>query len=116
MNLKYLISFGDQVPLNQFKYDDTISILSFSSDGRFLASGDYAGRAVIFQIAPPKNSNGKYQVTFGCQLHAHKAEFDYFRSELSEMKINSLKWVPSNNLNPNFNILSSIVNILVYLL
>lgn len=102
MNLKYLISFGDQVPLNQFKYDDTISILSFSSDGRFLASGDYAGRAVIFQIAPPKNSNGKYQVTFGCQLHAHKAEFDYFRSELSEMKINSLKWVPSNNLNPNF--------------
>lgn len=102
MDLKYLISFGDQVPLNQFKPDDTISILSFSSDGRFLASGDYAGRAVIFQIIPPKTQNGKYQVSFGCQLHAHKSEFDYFRSELSEMKINSLKWVPSNNLNPNF--------------
>lgn len=102
MDLKYLISFGDQVPLNQFKPDDTISILSFSSDGRFLASGDYAGRAVIFQMIPPKNQNGKYQVLFGCQLHAHKSEFDYFRSELSEMKINSLKWVPSSNLNPNF--------------
>ena len=55
MDLKYLISFGDQVPLNQFKPDDTISILSFSSDGRFLASGDYAGRAVIFQMIPEAN-------------------------------------------------------------
>ncbi|OHS97079.1 hypothetical protein TRFO_09627 [Tritrichomonas foetus] len=100
MDLDYLASFGDQVPLSQFKPDDTISVLAFSSDGRFLASGDHAGRVVIFQINPPKTPDGNYSASFVCQIHAHKAEFDYFRSELSEMKINSLKWVPTQTLNP----------------
>ena len=99
MNLEYLVSFGDHIPLDRFKSDDTISILSFSSDGRYLASGDAAGRVVIFNLTPGCDDKNM-QISFSCQIHAHKAEFDYFRSELSEMKINSLKWVPQQALNP----------------
>lgn len=100
MELEYLASFGDHVPYTQFKPDDTISVLAFSSDGRFLASGDQAGRVVIFSITPPRTESGRTTVSFVSQIHAHKAEFDYFRSELSEMKVNSLKWVPTQALNP----------------
>ena len=100
MDLQYLASFGDHVPLSQFKPDDTIGALSFSSDGTFLASGDNAGRVVIFRLNKPTTSNGRYSVSFVTQVHAHKACFDYFRSELAEMKINALQWLPTNTLNP----------------
>ncbi|EAY11603.1 hypothetical protein TVAG_081750 [Trichomonas vaginalis G3] len=100
MNLDYLASFGDHVALSQFKTEDTISVLSFSKNGRFLASGDAAGRVVIFQLNPPKSAGGKSTVSFVVQVHAHKASFDYFRSELSDPKINSLKWVKTETVNP----------------
>ncbi|EAX82803.1 hypothetical protein TVAG_481490 [Trichomonas vaginalis G3] len=100
MNLELLASFGDHVSLTQFKADDTISVLAFSQNGQFLASGDQAGRVVIFQLQPPRNANGKTVVSFVNQVHAHKNQFDYFRSELAEPKINSLSWVKSNSLNP----------------
>ena len=100
MNLELLASFGDHVPLTQFKADDTISVLAFSQNGQFLASGDQAGRVVIFQLQPPRSSGGKTTVSFVNQVHAHKSQFDYFRSELSEPKINSLAWVKTNTLNP----------------
>lgn len=98
MELEYLASFGDHVPLSQFKSDDKISVLAFNEEGRFLASGDHAGRCVIFSLNVPEN--GKPTVSFVSQIHAHKVEFDFFRSELSEPKINSLKWLPSRTLNP----------------
>ena len=100
MNLELIASFGDHVPLTHFKADDTISVLSFNQSGQFLASGDQAGRVVIFQILPPRMPGGKPIVSFVNQVHAHKSQFDYFRSELSEPKINSLAWVRSNQLNP----------------
>lgn len=99
MELKLLASFGDHVPLSQFKPDDTIATLAFSSDGQFLASGDQAGRVVVFKLSTPA-TGGRPTVSFVTQVHAHKAQFDYFRSELSEMKVNSLKWVPRQSLNP----------------
>lgn len=102
MKLTYIASFGDHIPLSQFKPDDTISVLSFHQDGQFLASGDHAGRVVIFQLIEPKSSNGKPTVQFVTQVHAHKPWFDYFRSELVEPKINSLKWVRSVSANPLF--------------
>jgi serine/threonine-protein phosphatase 2A regulatory subunit B len=95
-----LAGFGDHVPLTQFKPDDMISTLNFSGDGRFLASGDHAGRVVVFRINPPNPQTGKPTVSFVTQVHAHKAQFDYFRSELSEMKVNSVKWLPKQVLNP----------------
>lgn len=100
MNFSYLASFGDHVPLTQFKPDDTITSLAFSCDGTFLASGDQAGRVVVFKLNAPKVADGKTTVTFVTQVHAHKSQFDYFRSELSEMKVNSLKWVQQKSLNP----------------
>jgi serine/threonine-protein phosphatase 2A regulatory subunit B len=98
MDLDYLASFGDHVPLSQFKVDDRINVLSFSSDGRFLGSGDGAGRVVIFSLTERPNANPT--VGFVCQIHAHKSEFDYFRSELSEPKITGLKFIPGISLNP----------------
>ena len=100
MDLKLLASFGDHVPLSQFKQDDTIATLAFSSDGQFLASGDQAGRVVVFKLSQPASGTGCPTVSFVTQVHAHKSQFDYFRSELSEMKVNSLKWVPRQALNP----------------
>ena len=100
MELQHLASFGDQVPLSQFKPDDTISTLSFSGDGQFLASGDQAGRVVVFKLSGKLGAGSRPIVSFVTQIHAHKAQFDYFRSELSEMKVNSLKWVPLMTANP----------------
>ncbi|OHS93601.1 hypothetical protein TRFO_40105 [Tritrichomonas foetus] len=100
MELSSLASFGDQVPLSQFKPDDTISTLAFSEDGQFLASGDQAGRVVVFKVNGKVTATNRPTVSFVTQVHAHKAQFDYFRSELSEMKVNSLKWVPRQCLNP----------------
>ena len=100
MDLKLLASFGDHVPLSQFKPDDTITALSFSSDGQFLASGDQAGRVVVFRLNAPTTPTSKPTVSFVTQVHAHKSEFDYFRSELGDMKINALQWVPRQSLNP----------------
>ena len=100
MELQPLASFGDQVPLSQFKPDDTISTLAFSCDGQFLASGDQAGRVVVFKLNGKVTQNSRPTVSFVTQVHAHKAQFDYFRSELSEMKVNSIKWVPIQTINP----------------
>jgi serine/threonine-protein phosphatase 2A regulatory subunit B len=77
-----------------------ISTLNFSRDGRFLASGDHAGRVVVFRVNPAASQTAKPTVSFVTQVHAHKAQFDYFRSELSEMKVNAVKWVPRQSLNP----------------
>jgi serine/threonine-protein phosphatase 2A regulatory subunit B len=98
MKLSYLASFGDHIPLSQFKPDDKINVLSFNDSGGFLASGDGAGRVVVFSLN--ERPNGRPSVGFVCQIHAHKAEFDYFRSEVSEPKITSLKWLPGTSLNP----------------
>jgi serine/threonine-protein phosphatase 2A regulatory subunit B len=46
------------------------------------------------------NPGPKPTVSFVTQVHAHKAKFDYFRSELSEMKVNSVKWLPTKSLCP----------------
>lgn len=100
MDLHFLTAFGDHVPLSHFKSDDTISALSFTSDGQFLASGDHAGRIVVFRFTEGSNNKNCPMVSFVTQIHAHKSQFDYFRSELSEMKVNSLKWVPRQTLNP----------------
>jgi serine/threonine-protein phosphatase 2A regulatory subunit B len=97
---KLLSAFGDHVPLAQFKPDDTISSLAFSRDGCFLASGDHAGRVVVFRVNQPAGATGKVTISFVTQVHAHKAKFDYFRSELSEMKVNSVKWIPTKSLCP----------------
>jgi serine/threonine-protein phosphatase 2A regulatory subunit B len=98
MELEYLASFGDHIPLAQFRADDRINVLAFNSEGTFLGSGDGGGRLVIFTVKD--RGPDKPFVSFVCQVHAHKSEFDYFRSELSEPKINSLKWVPGSFLQP----------------
>lgn len=100
MNLKYLASFGDHVALSSFRPDDTISTLAFSPDGRFLASGDHAGRIVVFQLNNPKKDGGKTTVNYVIQVLAHRSQFDCLRSEINDPKVNSLRWVRTNSINP----------------
>lgn len=98
MSLSLINSFGDHVAYSNFKINDTINVLSFNKTGQFLASGDFAGRIVIFQITTQQNNLPV--VSLVKQIHAHKSRFDYLRSELTDSRINSLSWIKSNSLNP----------------
>lgn len=100
MNLELFAAFGDQVSLDQFKEEDTICTVGFSSDGKFLATGDTAGRVVVFQIVPAASNDSAPKAQFVAQFHAHKNAFDYFRSELCYPKVNALTWVPTSTINP----------------
>ncbi|EAY20008.1 hypothetical protein TVAG_402640 [Trichomonas vaginalis G3] len=84
---------GLDAPLND---DDFISALQFNQTGNFLATGDVSGRAVIFRYT------NKNQIEFVTQMHAHKSEFDYLRSVLSEPRVCAIRWIPKTDLNPLF--------------
>ena len=88
--------FGEKDLKSPVNPDDMISSLQFNPSGNFLASGDAAGRIVIFRY------NSKNSIEFATQVHAHKSEFDYLRSELSEPRICAIRWIPKNTLNPLF--------------
>lgn len=98
MDLTLIAAFGDQIPLTQFKPSDRIHILSFSHNGAFVASGDEGGRVVVFSVSAVPNHRTRVQLA--CQIHAHQSEFDFFRSELSEPKITSMKWLPIESPTP----------------
>lgn len=88
--------FGEKDITRQVNPDDMISALQFNQAGTFLASGDVSGRVVIFRY------NSKYSIEFVTQIQAHKSEFDYLRSELSQPRICAVRWIPKNTLNPMF--------------
>lgn len=88
--------FGERDLRAQLNDDDFISALSFNQSGNFLATGDVSGRVVIFRYT---NQN---QIEFVTQMHAHKSEFDYLRSELSEPRVYAIRWIPKTDVNPLF--------------
>ena len=88
--------FGEKDLTRPVNPDDMISALQFNQNGTFLASGDVSGRIVVFRY------NSKDSIEFVTQVHAHKSEFDYLRSELSEPRICAIRWIPKNTLNPMF--------------
>ena len=96
MNFETTKVFGEKDLNSPVNPDDMISALQFNPSGNFLASGDASGRIVIFRY------NTKESIEFATQVHAHKSEFDYLRSKLSEPRICAIRWIPKNTLNPLF--------------
>lgn len=97
---------------------DIISAVQFDATGDFLASGDRAGRVVLFQrnysvsgrgvdcndICWTNNNNYYYsrlplqkktcEYKFYSEFQSHEPEFDYLKSLEINEKINNLAWLP----------------------
>ena len=84
-----------------------ISALAFDGTGEYLASGDRAGRVVIFErmnksksksstslgdtsLPVKKTSNAEYK--FYTEFQSHEAEFDYLKSLEINERINGIAW------------------------
>uniref|UniRef100_A0A0R3S280 Serine/threonine-protein phosphatase 2A 55 kDa regulatory subunit B n=1 Tax=Elaeophora elaphi TaxID=1147741 RepID=A0A0R3S280_9BILA len=79
---------------------DIISCVEFSHDGEFLATGDKAGRVVIFQRDQSgKFINGQRSTDYNVYstFQSHEPEFDYLKSLEIEEKINQIKWLKRKN-------------------
>ena len=70
---------------------DLISTVQFDSTGDFLASGDRAGRVVLFQRNYSKKT---CEYKFYSEFQSHEPEFDYLKSLEINEKINKLSWLP----------------------
>jgi serine/threonine-protein phosphatase 2A regulatory subunit B len=79
--------------INTFILDlaDLISTVQFDSTGDFLASGDRAGRVVLFQRNYSKKS---CEYKFYSEFQSHEPEFDYLKSLEINERINKLSWLP----------------------
>lgn len=65
--------------------------MQFDSTGDFLASGDRAGRVVLFQRNYSKKS---CEYKFYSEFQSHEPEFDYLKSLEINERINKLSWLP----------------------
>lgn len=97
MNLSCINHIESTNPTNDI--ENMITAIDFNVDGEFIATADSFGRIEIFRVDPSKT---EFSLTSIQHFTAHKAEFDYLRSELTEKKINSLQWIPQNNFNQFF--------------
>lgn len=70
---------------------DLISTVQFDSTGDFLASGDRAGRVVLFQRNYSKKT---CEYKFYSEFQSHEPEFDYLKSLEINERINKLSWLP----------------------
>ena len=68
---------------------DIISTVEFDQTGDFLASGDRAGRVVLFRRNQAKRGC-EYQ--FYTEFQSHESEFDYLKSLEINEKINKIAW------------------------
>ena len=69
---------------------DIISALSFNKTGNFMASGDRAGRVVLFDR--PASGN---EYRFYTEFQSHESEFDYLKSLEINERINRIEWMNS---------------------
>jgi serine/threonine-protein phosphatase 2A regulatory subunit B len=73
---------------------DVISTVKFDRTGDFLASGDRAGRVVLFQRSQSRK-NCEYR--FYTEFQSHEPEFDYLKSLEINEKINKIVWCRRTN-------------------
>ncbi|KAH9254136.1 hypothetical protein BASA81_007725, partial [Batrachochytrium salamandrivorans] len=78
---------------------DTLSTVSFDSEGKFLATGDRGGRIVVLESDPVlgKQKPGGVHFKYHAEFLSHEAEFDYVRSVAVEERISKIKWLPRTN-------------------
>lgn len=78
---------------------DTLSAVSFDSQGKFLATGDRGGRIVVLESDPVmgKTKPGGVHFKFHAEFQSHEAEFDYVRSLAVEERISKIRWLSPTN-------------------
>ena len=104
MLLKYLMncltSFGEPPSSKKVQPNDIIHSLDYSSDGQYIAAGDGGGRIVIFIVHPALSKTGSPKIQYAAQFRVHREQFDYFRSELSDTRVQSLHWLRETTIAP----------------
>ena len=70
---------------------DMISCLKFDPSGQFLATGDRAGRVVLFERTHDKN---EFELRFLHEFQSHESEFDYLKSTDISERIGQIAWCP----------------------
>jgi serine/threonine-protein phosphatase 2A regulatory subunit B len=73
---------------------DVISTVKFDRTGDYLASGDRAGRVVLFQR---NNTKRSCEYRFYTEFQSHEPEFDYLKSLEINEKINKIVWCRRTN-------------------
>lgn len=81
---------------------DLISALQFDKSGNFLASGDRAGRIVLFERASSAN-----EYRFYTEFQSHEPEFDYLKSLEINEKINKIEWWANRPVNDSIFLLTT---------
>lgn len=74
--------------------NDTVSALSFSECGDYIAAGDKAGMVTVFE----RNQDDLQYEKMGA-FRSHEPEFDYLKSLEIEEKINKIKWLKQRTAN-----------------
>lgn len=73
---------------------DIISTVTFDQSGDYLASGDRAGRVVLFQRNRTKRG---CEYRFYTEFQSHEPEFDYLKSLEINERINKIVWCRRSN-------------------
>lgn len=109
-NWRFSQCFGDKTEtlevaeglLSIHTLGDIISALSFNRDGSFMASGDRAGRVVLFE----QSSSGT-EFHFYTEFQSHESEFDYLKSLEINERINKIEWWNTRPINNALFLLST---------
>ncbi|OIR57011.1 MAG: protein phosphatase PP2A regulatory subunit B [Amphiamblys sp. WSBS2006] len=87
----FLQMFGDELDSTETRQGDIVSEIEFSTDGRLLATGDKAGRVVVFK----EKGNAAPGYDFYTEFQSHESEFDSLKSVNIDGVINKIEWVRS---------------------
>jgi hypothetical protein len=93
---------AEGIQLANYIIGDLISALQFDKSGIFLASGDRAGRIVLFEKS---SSSNEYR--FYTEFQSHEPEFDYLKSLEINEKINKIEWWASRPVNDSLFLLTT---------
>eukprot|EP01126_Amoeba_proteus_P028789 TRINITY_DN2836_c0_g1_i7.p1 TRINITY_DN2836_c0_g1~~TRINITY_DN2836_c0_g1_i7.p1 ORF type:complete len:658 (-),score=120.10 TRINITY_DN2836_c0_g1_i7:221-1966(-) len=85
---------GDDPEGSEEGNDNWISSLSFDRSGKYLAVGYHGGQVVVLY----QQDELTYQLC--CEFKSHDSEFDCLTSTEIEEKINTIRWYPFNDRNP----------------
>lgn len=100
MDLKLLSCFGEHSANTNTNDNDTIEQLSFSQCDRFIASGDRGGNINIYRIKETGRARSPLNFLLATKFCAFKNDFDPFRNDMRNQKINCLQFLPKYSLNP----------------
>jgi len=84
--------FGDKSDTLEVADADVISAVRFDRTGDYLASGDRAGRVVLFERAGGRRGAAGCEYRFYAEFQSHEPEFDYLKSLEINERINEVAW------------------------